>query len=566
MSKIRKLLISTLIVATISTSLSHFVYDSPKVVYAGEEEMQGYVNPHDIIIATPANKYTTSSSKISILGACDYEYPLYLNGEMVETTEYGFFTKYVELLVGENNFTFTNNDKVKTLTIIRKKPSTSSENTTGNTSGTTSGTSNASSYKAYKTDAYGVITSKYAMPRSSVSSSDLNCMPLTRGTTVRLLGEQKGYYKIADGTFIDKSSIKMYNKALGNNIVSSAKMTNKRETNQIVTELKMNINTLYEVYFEGQEAYLTLYETTSAKNITVPPNDLVKAVTKLVDVDEKKVIYCFEFYEDAIVLGYDVLFNNGVMKFELKKAPRLQEKGSLIGTTIFLDAGHGADDSGAVGPLGKYGPKEKDINLNITLYAKEFLEALGAKVVLSRDKDVFYSLTDRVSMIRNLRPDISVSIHGNSLDYSTNYLSTNGFLTYYSYTLYRDVPSMMNESIANALGFKVRDPREKSLSLTRLTTCPAVLLETAFLCNPNDYEYLIKTENQKAYGAAIGKAIQEYFETVADYGTISYTVKKGDTLKKIATSYGVTLEDILQYNEIDDINNIKIGQKLEIPQ
>jgi N-acetylmuramoyl-L-alanine amidase len=391
-------------------------------------------------------------------------------------------------------------------------------------------------------------------------------MPLTRGTTVRLLGEQKGYYKIADGTFVDKSSVTKYNKAIGNNIVSNTKMTNKMDTNQIVTELTMNINTLYEVYFEGQEVYLTLYETTSAKNIVVPPNELVKEVTKVVDVDEKKVIYGFEFYDDALVLGYDVLFNNGVMKFELKKAPRLEEKGSLTGTTIFLDAGHGADDSGAVGPLGKLGPREKDTNLNITLYAKEYLEDLGAKVVLSRDQDIFYSLSDRVSMIRNLRPDLSVSIHGNSLDYSTDYLSTNGFLTYYSYTLNADVPTLMNNSIANTLGFTVREPRQKSLSLTRLTTCPSVLLETAFLCNPSDYEFLLKTENQKAYGAAIGKAIQEYFESIADYGSITYIVKKGDTLKKIAISFGVTVEDILESNQITDINNIVIGQKLEIPQ
>jgi N-acetylmuramoyl-L-alanine amidase len=566
MSKLRKFLVSTLIVTTISTSLPGFVYSSPQVVYAGEEELQGYVNPHDIVIATPANKYTTSASKVSILGACDYEYPLYLNGQPVETTEYGFFTKYVELSVGENYFTFQNNGKTKTLTIIRKKPASTSGNTSGNNSGTPSGTSNASSYKAYTTDTYGVITGKYTMPRSTVSDSDLYCMPLTRGTTVRLLGEQKGYYKIADGTFVDKSSVTKYNKAIGNNIVSNTKMTNKMDTNQIVTELTMNINTLYEVYFEGQEVYLTLYETTSAKNIVVPPNELVKEVTKVVDVDEKKVIYGFEFYDDALVLGYDVLFNNGVMKFELKKAPRLEEKGSLTGTTIFLDAGHGADDSGAVGPLGKLGPREKDTNLNITLYAKEYLEDLGAKVVLSRDQDIFYSLSDRVSMIRNLRPDLSVSIHGNSLDYSTDYLSTNGFLTYYSYTLNADVPTLMNNSIANTLGFTVREPRQKSLSLTRLTTCPSVLLETAFLCNPSDYEFLLKTENQKAYGAAIGKAIQEYFESIADYGSITYIVKKGDTLKKIAISFGVTVEDILESNQITDINNIVIGQKLEIPQ
>ena len=484
MSKIRKKFLRTVMVAVASASIFSYTFHPVNVVYAGEEELQDYVNPEDIIIASPANRYSTTASKISILGACDYNYPLYLNGLPIEKTEYGFFTTYVELSVGENNFTFENNGKVKTLTIIRKKTPTSS--------GTSSGTSNTSAYKAYKTAAYGVITGKYAMPRSTVSLSDINLSPLTRGTTFRILGEEKGYYKIADGTYVGKSNITKYNKLLADNKVSATKMIMKNETNQIVTELTMNINTLYEVYFEGQDVYLTLYQTVSGKNISVPANDLVAGVTKIVDVDQKKVTYCFEIYEDAIVLGYDILFNNGVMKFELKKAPTLKGKGSLEGATIFLDAGHGNNDTGAVGPLGKFGPMEKDINLNITLYTKKYLEALGANVVLSRDQDEFYSLSDRVSMIRNLRPDIAVSIHGNSLDYSTNYSSTKGFLTYYSYDLEGDVPAKLNESIAKSLELNVRDPRQKSLSLTRLTTCPSVLLETMFLSNPSDYQYLLK--------------------------------------------------------------------------
>ena len=87
-----------------------FVRDTAMTAYAAED-MLGYENPERIVIAMPnSNNYSTTASKISILGACDYRYPLTMNGEPVETTEYGFFTTYVTLSVGENEFLFENGD------------------------------------------------------------------------------------------------------------------------------------------------------------------------------------------------------------------------------------------------------------------------------------------------------------------------------------------------------------------------------------------------------------------------------------------------------------------------
>ncbi len=527
-----------------------------KQVLASEMDMPGYSNPHDIIIATPANKYSTKSANISILGACDYEYPLYLNGKELETTEYGFFTTYVDLKVGINTFTFENNGKSKELTIIRKASTSGGNSSSGGST---------VKYKEYSKDTYGVITSKYAMPRLKTSSSDLKCMPLTRGTTFKILGEYGSYYKIDDGTYVSKSNITKYTKSLKDNKVTKAKIVEIKERNQVVTELTMNVNALYEVYFEGYDVYLTIYQTSTAKLPSVPQNSIIKSVSIMDDDDYNRITYCFELYDSVQVTGYDVLFNNGVMKFELKKAPELGEDATLEGTTVFLDAGHGGYDSGTVGPMGKYGPVEKDVNLSITLYAKEYLEKQGAKVILSRSDDTFYSLSDRVSMIRNLRPDISVSIHGNSLDYISNYSKTSGFLTYYSYSLGNDVAGQVNESIANALGFTVKPTRDRSLSLTRLTTCPALLLETAFFSNPYDYEYLIKAENQKAFGEAIGKAIEEYLRGELEEDVFTYIVKKGDTLASIAKKYNTTISKIQSYNNIKDINQIYVGQEIIIP-
>lgn len=552
-----KLIVSFSIILLLSIAFSN----QPKITAYASNEMPGYENPRDIIIATPKNNYSTTGSKVSILGACDYEYPLYMNGEEIETTEYGFFTVYVELEVGKNECVFENNGIIKTLTINRKKVATSSGNNSGN-----SGTSTPKvTYKEFKNDVYGVITSSYAMPRSKVSDSNVNLMPLTLGTTSRILGEDGSFYKLADGTFVSKSSIRRYDKKLESNKVTKANMSIDSAMNQLVIELSMNVNALYSVSFEGQNIYLKLYDTIAAAKPKTAGNDIIEKVTVNTDSKNKTKTYCFTMYDNASVYGYDVTFKNGVMRFELKLPVKLKDTKSLTGATIVLDAGHGDYDSGTVGPMGVYGPVEKDINLNITLYTKQYLEALGAKVILIRENDTFYSLSNRVETIRKVKPDLSVSIHGNSLDYSSDYGKTSGFLTYYSYNLFGNLPNLINNSITEELGFNKREPRQKSLSLTRFTTCPSVLLETSFLSNPYDYEYLIQTENQKDFGIAIGKSIQNYLQGVAKQNDHVYVVKRGDTLASIASKYGITIKQLAEYNSIENINYIVVGQKILIP-
>ncbi|RME81081.1 MAG: LysM peptidoglycan-binding domain-containing protein, partial [Caldilineae bacterium] len=45
----------------------------------------------------------------------------------------------------------------------------------------------------------------------------------------------------------------------------------------------------------------------------------------------------------------------------------------------------------------------------------------------------------------------------------------------------------------------------------------------------------------------------------------TYTVKAGDTLYSIARKYDITVEDILRYNNLQDPNNLRVGQELQIP-
>ena len=59
---------------------------------------------------------------------------------------------------------------------------------------------------------------------------------------------------------------------------------------------------------------------------------------------------------------------------------------------------------------------------------------------------------------------------------------------------------------------------------------------------------------------------EEKMENLEDYSLIIYVVKKGDTLWEIAKKFRSTTDDIIRANGIEDVNNLKIGQKLYIPR
>ena len=75
---------------------------------------------------------------------------------------------------------------------------------------------------------------------------------------------------------------------------------------------------------------------------------------------------------------------------------------------VILDPGHGGYDPGAVA----HGLKEKDLNLKLALEVAERLE--GVKVLLTRERDIFVSLADRVALSRRAEPDLFLSLHANA--------------------------------------------------------------------------------------------------------------------------------------------------------
>jgi len=79
---------------------------------------------------------------------------------------------------------------------------------------------------------------------------------------------------------------------------------------------------------------------------------------------------------------------------------------------VALDPGHGGEDPGAIGPTGL---REKDVVLAIALQLRDKLNAVpGMRVMMTRDADFFVPLNDRVQKARRVQADLFISIHADA--------------------------------------------------------------------------------------------------------------------------------------------------------
>lgn len=83
-----------------------------------------------------------------------------------------------------------------------------------------------------------------------------------------------------------------------------------------------------------------------------------------------------------------------------------------INKTIVIDAGHGGDDVGAVGPNKEY---EKVINLNVAKYLYAILKQRGYKVYITRNDDHFIPVKERTILANEKNADLFISVHTNSV-------------------------------------------------------------------------------------------------------------------------------------------------------
>ena len=174
----------------------------------------------------------------------------------------------------------------------------------------------------------------------------------------------------------------------------------------------------------------------------------------------------------------------------------------LLGKTIYLDAGHGGKDPGAIYD----NVYEKDINLDIVKKLQFELEKLGAVVLLTRDDDYDLAsidakkrkqsdLSKRADLINESKCDMYISVHLNA--YSSTKWS--GLQIFYDDINPNNkvLAEVMNETLKSNLKNVREIKRENGYFMYHKINVTGILIESGFITNSND-RYKLKDSNYQA--------------------------------------------------------------------
>ncbi|MCH1967463.1 N-acetylmuramoyl-L-alanine amidase [Paraclostridium sordellii] len=233
---------------------------------------------------------------------------------------------------------------------------------------------------------------------------------------------------------------------------------------------------------------------------------------------------------------------------------------------VFIDPGHGGDDSGAPGLGSK---NEDDLNLEVAMKVKKKLEAKNIDVKMSRESDEFIKLGERANMANQYGADVFVSIHQNSVD---NAESVHGIETYYhpNKSMYEPLAKDIQDNAINQTGAKSRGVKSSNLAVLRESNMPSSLFESGFVTNLQEYNKLINPSYQDKLATGIVEGIETYLKNNIqldgqDLPVINTGVVTTDGLNVrsgVGTSYPV-IGTLSNGNKVDIVETIDGWHKIK---
>lgn len=294
-----------------------------------------------------------------------------------------------------------------------------------------------------------------------------------------------------------------------------------------------------------------------------------------------------------------------------KQLARLQTPNRDV--VIAIDAGHGGEDPGAIGSKRT---REKDVVLAIARELKRAIDAEpGMSGVLMRTGDYYIPLRDRFEKARAHRADLFVSIHADAFKNrqvagsSVFVLSRKGASSEFARRLavsenrsdlvggvtlndkdemlasvLLDLSQSATMEASHAVAQHVfasldslgkthkRHVEHANFMVLKSPDVPSILVETAFISNPDEERRLNDPAWQRRIARAITDGVQDYFYMSPPPGTfiaanrqpVRHRVVRGDTLGEIASRYQISLYRLRRANGIED-DVIRVGSELLIP-
>ncbi len=181
----------------------------------------------------------------------------------------------------------------------------------------------------------------------------------------------------------------------------------------------------------------------------------------------------------------------------------LPEPGRRI---VVVDPGHGGRDPGAIAN----GIQEKEIVMPISQATGRELQRLGYVVYYTRTQDVEIDLAPRVALAEQVKADVFVSIHANSLASRAEHVR--GIETFFApgSRSGRELAEFVQSQVIAATGARDRGVKSARFYVVQKTTMPSILIETGFVTNPQEAANLNNPGYQQSLGEAIARGIHQF--------------------------------------------------------
>ena len=422
----------------------------------------------DIVYPKKPN-VTINAQSTFFIGSSDK--PLKINGQDVPLHSTGAFAYVVPLTAGQNKFTIQSEDKCQYYVINRPVIKT--------------GLYSGAQFVQYKSLKPAYITTDKAPLRSTPVDGGINRIShFQRNVILNIDGEKGGFYRVvlSDNKYawISKSDVK-FCENYTNEPAKLLSVEDDSDNNFYRYIFRLNKMVPFEIT-EGEKLVLNLYNTENG-------------------------VYVKEFPVIEKLAGYKGRYIGNDFVLEIRKPLKINPKRPLKNINIAIDAGHGGSEFGAIGCLGD---KEKDIVLDISKNLGKELSKRGANVIMTRDDDTYLGLKERVNITNYSDASIFISIHSNALPDGKDPNEHSGVSVYYYYNQAEPLAQDILNTMVNELGLNNDKVRQASFAVIRNTNAVSVLVETAYLINPEDNSKLISKEFRKNCAKAIADGLEQY--------------------------------------------------------
>ncbi|MEI5639507.1 MULTISPECIES: N-acetylmuramoyl-L-alanine amidase [unclassified Pseudoalteromonas] len=298
------------------------------------------------------------------------------------------------------------------------------------------------------------------------------------------------------------------------------------------------------------------------------------------------------------------------------RKPRVQDRDIIVA----IDAGHGGEDPGSIGPSGVY---EKLVTLQIAKRLARLVDSQpGMRAKLIRTGDYYLKLNTRTAKARERKADFFVSIHADaftspqprgasvwvlSLRRANSEIGKwledkekHSQLLGGAADLIKDTANekylakaLLDMSMEHSMktGFEVAEevvkglrkvakmhkkrPQAANFGVLKSPDIPSILVETGFISNPQEEKLLTSPHYQERLARAIFGSIKGYYEKhppdnslfarLKSNKPVRHKVKSGESLSVLASRYGITVRELKRANNLKN-NTLYIGQVLTIPK